>query len=132
MSDSVECIQDSGVCPLGECHSSYSCWDSFSAKPEREVASCMRKYLLQIASLSYSSAAINVKRRANFSCMDVKEMVSLACSHKCGRASRHAQCEPIASADYQSDHEAVAILSHHPSTQETTVARVHTWPATFH
>ena len=26
MSDSVECIQDSGVCPLGECHSSYSRW----------------------------------------------------------------------------------------------------------
>ena len=34
---------------------------------------------------------------------------------------RHAQCEPIASADYQSGHEAVALLSHHPSTQETTV-----------
>ena len=26
ISDSVECIQDSGVCPLGECHSSYSRW----------------------------------------------------------------------------------------------------------
>ena len=26
MSDSVECIQDGGVCLLGECHSSYSQW----------------------------------------------------------------------------------------------------------
>ena len=26
MSDSVECIQDGGVCLLGECHSSYSRW----------------------------------------------------------------------------------------------------------
>jgi len=29
-----------------------------------------------------------MKRRANFSCMDVKEIVSLACSHRCGRAPR--------------------------------------------
>ena len=43
---------------------------------------------VSIASLSHNSAAIDMKRRANLSCMDVKEMVSLACSHRCGRAPR--------------------------------------------
>ena len=59
-------------------------------KPEREVAGCVRKYVFycSIASLSHNSAAIDMKRRANLSCMDVKEMVSLACSHRYGRAPR--------------------------------------------
>ena len=63
---------------------------SFSASRSVKLrAACVNtSCTVSIASLSHNSAAIDMKRRANLSCMDVKEMVSLACSHRCGRAPR--------------------------------------------
>ena len=45
---------------------------------------------VSIASLSHNSAAIDMKRRANLSCMDVKEMVSLAAATGVGE---HPGCQ---------------------------------------
>ena len=61
---------------------------SFSASRSVKLrAACVNaSSTVSIASLSHNSAAIDMKRRANLSCMDVKEMVSLACSHRYGRA----------------------------------------------
>ena len=63
---------------------------SFSASRSVKLrAACVNtSSTVSIASLSHNSAAIDMKRRANLSCMDVKEMVSLACSHRYGRAPR--------------------------------------------
>ena len=63
---------------------------SFSASRSVKLrAACVNtSSIVSIASLSHNSAAIDMKRGANLSCMDVKEMISLACSHRCGRAPR--------------------------------------------
>ena len=63
---------------------------SFSASLSVKLrAACLNtSSTVSIASLNHNSAAIDMNRRANLSCMDVKDMVSLACSHREGRAPR--------------------------------------------
>ena len=53
-----------------------------------EVILCLGAFASCAVLTSVSGPLVNFKRRANLSCMDVKEIVSLACSHRYGRAPR--------------------------------------------
>ena len=74
--------------PLVESASKYTAQASASRSVKLRAACVNTSSTVSIASLSHNSAAIDMKRRANLSCMDVKEMVSLACSHRYGRVPR--------------------------------------------